>query len=139
MAKTGPKGPRIYTNEYLDVLAASLMTWARSLAKAGQFGLIGDWCFANDFNPKAFGRHIENHEGFKEAYEYARSWQEHCVAKGALEKDFDARFATFFLGCNHQWKTQTSTDAQITLINDFAKFNANMALMHHSCKEDEEK
>ncbi|MFI5384037.1 MAG: hypothetical protein ACHQXK_07385 [Methanosarcina thermophila] len=126
-----------YTDEVLETLANSLMTWARANAKMGNFCLLGDWCFANDFNPKYFSRYIEKHEEFKDAYEYAKAWQEHCVAKGALEGDLDSGFSKFFMACNHNWRTQDVSDAQQALGNEFTKFNANMDILYKITKTEE--
>jgi hypothetical protein len=57
------------------------------------------------FYPKNFQRYAEQNENFRLAYEWAKQWQEHQVSKGALTDKLNARFAQFFLGCNHKWST----------------------------------
>ena len=117
--------PPIYTDEVLTGLAHSLLEWTEDLAAKREFGLIGDWCFDNGFNPKYFGRYAEKHEEFREAYEYAKSWQEHIVARNALKQTVNARFAQFFLGCQHDWKTKDpSEDRLMHLGNQFGKYLA---------------
>ncbi len=113
--------PPKYTDEVLSRLAKSLKEWAANLAKKEKFGMLGDWCFDNDFDPKYFKRYADKHDEFKEAYEWAKAWQEHIVAKGALTQKLNARFAQFFLGCAHDWKTKDATDDKL-LRSDFNKY-----------------
>lgn len=113
--------PRIYTDEKLSELAESLREWVLVLAQKQKFGMLGDWCFREGFNPKYFKHYSEQHEEFKEAYEWAKSWQEHIVARGALTQTLNARFAQFFLGCCHEWRTKDSED-NTTLANEFGKY-----------------
>lgn len=110
-----------YTDEVLDELANSLFDWVNELARKRKFGMLGDWAYDNHFSPKNFVKYANKHEGFKLAYEWAKGYQEHTVSKGALTKEMDARFAIFFLGCNHEWKSK-STDDDGNLVNDFAQF-----------------
>ena len=67
--------------------------------------LLGDWCLSIGFNRKYLQRYSAQNENFKIAYSWAKQWQEHQVAKGALTNVLNARFAQFFLGCNHKWST----------------------------------
>ncbi len=97
--------PRIYTDEILESLARSLNEWVTQNSISGKQFLLGDWCFDVGFNPKYFKRYADQSEEFKDAYEWAKQWQEHKIAKGALHNTLNARFSQFFLGCNHNWST----------------------------------
>lgn len=115
--------PRIYTSGRLSVLAQSLLDWVAGLSKRGEMGILGDWCFENGFNPKYFGRYAEQHEEFKEAYEWAKEYQQHTVVKGALKGGVNARFAQFFLSCCHDWEPKGDKDDKV-LANEFGKYLA---------------
>ncbi len=97
--------PRIYTSDLLENLAKSLIDWVAQNSVSGNQFLLGDWCFSVGFNGKYFKRYADQNENFKEAYEWAKQWQEHRIAKGALNNTLNARFSQFFLGCNHNWST----------------------------------
>lgn len=128
-----------FTDEVLDELAKSLEAWVDSNIGKKDFVMLGDWCFQNGFNPKYFRNHIDKHQGFKEAYEWAKAWQEHCIAKGALKQTLNAKFAQFFLGCNHEWRTKEATDERISQLgNDFGKFIEYMNSQKMKKKEAEE-
>lgn len=103
-----PKGslsPYIYTDEHLDSLAESLYEWVNdNIESNDQQFLLRDWCFAVGFHYANFSRYIAKNAKFKEAYNWAKAWQEHQVSKGALMNTLNPRFATFFLGCNHNWR-----------------------------------
>lgn len=119
--------PPIYTDEKLDQLALSLKEWTLHCAANNEFGLLGDWCFKEAFNPMYFTRYAEKHAGFKEAYEWAKSWQEHIVSRGALKQTLNARFAQFFLSCNHDWRTKDASEDKLALLaNDFGKYLEHM-------------
>lgn len=123
MAKHAGGRPRKYTDEVLDNLALSLRAWVKDCHKQNKFKLLLEWCFDNDFSPFYFGRYAEQHEEFREAYQWAKSYQELQVAKGGLNKTFDPRFAQFFLGCQHGWRSKDDVEAQKrALRNDFSKF-----------------
>lgn len=123
MADGKPGRPKKYTDDNLDHLAKSLKEWTKSHSSKNKFGMLKKWCFDNDFHPKHFKRYIEKHEEFREAYELAKEWQEYIICHGALNQTLNARFAQFFLGCNHGWKTKdASSEALNTLHNDFGKF-----------------
>jgi hypothetical protein len=113
--------PRIYTEERLSELAESLTLWVKEQVASKKFAMLGDWCFQVGFNPRYFTRYAEQHEGFKEAYEWAKAWQEHAVSKGALNQSLNARFAQFFLGCQHEWRTKDQSDDRV-LRNEFGKY-----------------
>ncbi len=110
-----------YTDEVLSDLAVSLCDWIDDLAKKKEFGMLGDWAFMNGFSPKNFRVYADKHSEFRQAYEWAKSYQEHMVSRGALTKSMDARFAIFFLGCNHDWKSK-SADDDSNLVNSFSQF-----------------
>lgn len=110
-----------YTDEVLSDLADSLCNWIDDLAKRKEFGMLGDWAFQNGFSPKNFKKYADKHDEFRQAYEWAKAYQEHMVSRGALTKSMDARFAIFFLGCNHDWKTK-GTDDDSSLVNSFSQF-----------------
>jgi len=95
--------PRLYTPEKLSELAKSLIEWIEAARKRNKFVLLSDWCFKERFPPFHFAENIARSEEFKEAYLWAKAWQEHAVASGALSKDLDARFSQFFLSVNHGW------------------------------------
>lgn len=103
-----PKGtgkPHIYTEKHLNKLAKSLKDWVDASIQAdGKQFLLRDWCFSSGFHYANFGRYIVKNKNFKEAYEWAKAWQEHQISKGALMNTLNSRFAQFFLGCNHNWR-----------------------------------
>lgn len=122
--KKHPGGrPRIYTTERLFELAESLYAWVEENNCKKKFALLGDWCFDNGFNPKYFGVYSPQLPEFEEAYLWAKSWQEHMVTKGALNQSLNARFAQFFLGCCHDWRTKDSSEDKLTTLkNEFGKY-----------------
>ena len=95
--------PRLYTEEKLSQLAQSLYEWVEAARKKNKFVLLSEWCFKEHFPPFHFAENIARSLEFKEAYMWAKAWQEHAVASGALQKDLDARFSQFFLAVNHGW------------------------------------
>lgn len=95
--------PRLYTDEKLAELAESLYSWVESARRRNKFVLLSEWCFKEKFPPFHFAENIARSDAFKEAYQWAKAWQEHAVATGALSKDLDARFSQFFLSVNHGW------------------------------------
>ena len=98
--------PRIFTPDLLDKLAESLIDWVQENIDAKEkIFLLGDWCFSVGFDMRYFKRYADQNESFKRAYAWAKQWQEHQVAKGALMNVLNPRFAQFFLGCNHKWST----------------------------------
>ncbi len=98
--------PRIYTQLLLEKLAVSLEEWVEANRKAkDKLFLLGDWCFEVGFDMRYFKRYADENVNFKRAYFWAKQWQEHQVAKGALNNDLNPRFSQFFLGCNHKWST----------------------------------
>lgn len=115
--------PSKYTEEVLDGLAISLKKWVDKCRKDDEFRLLSEWCFDNDFSPFYFKRYTEKHDSFREAYEWAKAFQEFQVAKGGLSKKFDPRFSQFFLGCQHGWRSKDDAEQQKRdLRNDFVKF-----------------
>ena len=115
--------PPDYDDRDLDILAQSLNDWVNYLAANEEFGLLGDWCFKNEFNPKYFSRYTPKHEKFREAYQRAKSYQEHAVTKGALTQKLNPRFAQFFLGCQHHWRTKDAQEDKLgQLRNEFGKY-----------------
>jgi len=131
--------PKKYTDEVLSELAKSLREWVKNLADKNKFDMLKRWCFDNDFNPKYFARYAEVNEEFKEAYEWAKEWQEYIISYGALNQSLNARFAQFFLGCNHNWKTKEAGDDRLgVLANDFGRFLEYMDSQKNIDHEDEE-
>jgi len=115
--------PTHYTDEVLDKLADSLFEWVKNNASEGKYFLLSDWCFENGFSPQNFKRYCSKHEYFKDAYEYAKEWQAHYIAKNALYGTFNARFAQFFLSVQHDWKAKDDSDLKgKELRNDFGLF-----------------
>lgn len=95
--------PRLYTEEKLSELAKSLCAWVESARRRNKFVLLSEWCFKEKFPPFHFAENIARSDEFKEAYMWAKAWQEHAVSTGALSKELDARFSQFFLSVNHGW------------------------------------
>lgn len=95
--------PRYYTEEKLAELAESLYEWVEGARKRNKFVLLSEWCFKERFPPFHFAENIARSLAFKEAYLWAKAWQEHAVSSGALGKSLDARFSQFFLSVNHGW------------------------------------
>lgn len=115
--------PLKYTDEVLDKLAISLVKWVKECRRKDELFLLHEWCFDNDFQPFYFKRYTDKHEGFREAYEWAKSFQEFQIAKGGLNKKLDPRFSQFFLGCQHGWRSKDDAEQQKRdLRNDFVKF-----------------
>lgn len=105
--------PRIYTPELLDKLSENLIDWVQAkMDTPEKLFLLGDWCFSVGFNMNCFQRYADQNKNFKCAYEWAKQWQEHQVAKGALMNVLNPRFAQFFLGCNHKWSTLEQPEHQ---------------------------
>lgn len=126
--------PPKYTEEVLDELARRLVQWVKDNRESDTFALLSDWAFDNDFSPFYFKRYTDKNENFREAYLYAKAWQEHQVAKGGLNKKFDPRFSQFFLGCQHGWRSKDDAEQQKRdLRNDFIKF-----IDHVKGEEDED-
>ena len=131
--------PLKYTDEVLSVLAKSLKKWVDGLAKKKELGLLGDWCFDNEFNPRYFSRYTKKHEEFAEAYDLAKAWQEHAIAKGALKNDLNPLFARFFLGCCHNWRTKDATEDKLSrLANSFDQYLKHVKPEEYGDEEDEE-
>ena len=95
--------PRLYTEEKLSMLAQSLMAWIEEAKRKNKFVLLSEWCFKEKFPPFHFAENIARSDEFKQAYLWAKAWQEHIVSSGALTKNLDARFSQFFLSVNHGW------------------------------------
>jgi hypothetical protein len=104
--------PPKYTNEILDGLADSLNAWVDEAIQNKKNFLLGDWCFENDFLPQNFYRYADKNESFGRAYQRAKAWQEHMITKGALFGKLNPKFAQFFLGCNHDWRTKEVIEHQ---------------------------
>lgn len=103
---------KIYTDEVLDALAISLWLWVDEGRKKDEVRYLMDWALDNDFSEKNFTRHAAKHEGFKQAYERAKAWQENQIVKNALSKKFDSGFSQFLLQCRFGWKKQEDTDTK---------------------------
>ncbi len=115
--------PKIYDDFALNDLARSLKQWVKDHSKEHKFGMLKLWCFENDFNPKYFKRYAEKNQDFKEAYEWAKEWQEYIVAHGAMTGTLNSRFCQFFLGCMHDWRTKEPNEDKLgTLRNEFGKY-----------------
>ena len=110
MEKRSVGRPLKYTPEVLDDLALKLRQWVKDCRRKDELALLSEWAFDHDFSPFYFKRYVEKHEGFKEAYLYAKAWQEHQVAKGGLTKKLDPRFSQFFLGCQHGWRSKDDVE-----------------------------
>ena len=124
-----------FSIEEIDDLAQSLNDWVKDLSERKEFGLLGDWCFENGFNPKYFKRWADKHEGFKQAYENAKAWQEHIVVRGALRNSLNSRFAQFFLSCVHHWAPKDANQEKLdNLKTGFDRFVKHM----EGSEEDEE-
>lgn len=115
--------PTEYTEEVLEALAKNLREWVDMHIENDELHLLGDWCIKNNFSKCNFKRYCSKNQAFKEAHAYAKSWQEHQVAKGALTKKYDPRFSQFFLACLHGWRIKDDGEARKQdLRNDFNKF-----------------
>lgn len=95
--------PRLYTEEKLSELAKSLIKWIEEAQKKNKMVFLSEWCFKERFPPFHFAENLARSEEFKEAFLWAKAWQEHKVSSGAIIKEFDARFSQFFLAVNHGW------------------------------------
>lgn len=94
----------------MDKLADTLYEWVNEKRKTNKFALLSEWCFEFGFNPRRFGEYTPRSEKFKDAYEWAKAYQEFIITKGALQKDFDPRFSQFFLQVNHKWIIYKDSD-----------------------------
>lgn len=118
---------KIYTDEVLSALAENLENWVHDAVKTQRHFLLGDWCFANKVIPYYIRNLVARSEEFKEAWEYAKAFQEHMITKGALLGKFNARFSQFMLLCVHDWSPKLPQDpATIALGNDMREFTATM-------------
>ena len=118
-----PPIPSVYTEEKLNELADSLYDWVSKCHEEDEFKLLSEWAFENNFCHTNFKRYTAKNENFRLAYERAKSYQEQTIAKGGLTKKFESRFCTFFLGCQHGWRSKDDADQQKRdLRNDFVKF-----------------
>lgn len=122
--------PRLYTAEKLSELAKSLTEWVDAARKRNKFVLLSDWCFKEHFPPFHFAENIARSEEFKEAYLWAKAWQEHAVSTGALNKGLDARFSQFFLAVNHGWSLDKDRE------NKEEKQKSNLEKMSDSIHEE---
>ena len=101
--KLSPGRPREWTEEKLDDLAESLLDWVDKARKQNKLILLSEWCFDNGVLQQAVPRYSSYSVKFKEAYQWAKAWQEQRVSKGALTKELEPRFSQFFLAVNHGW------------------------------------
>jgi len=121
-----------WTEDELDNLAEDLIEWIDENVKneKSKF-LLGDWCFEVGMIPQDMTKFGERSAKFKHAHTYAKGWQEHMVAKGALFKKLEPNIAKFMLTCHHGWKeNQKEEDKEEALNNDFKIFNTNMAKLN---------
>lgn len=131
--------PRKYSQMELDYLAESLIAWVEDHSIKKKFGLLKDWCFDYGFDAKNLARYCDQNENFKNAYDYAKSWQEHIVSRQALTGVLNARFAQFFLGCVHKWRSKEVEDSRHeTLGNDYGRFLDYMDSLKKAKEEDDE-
>jgi len=121
-----------YNKKIVDQLADNLIEWVEENVKTHEFFLLGDWAFSNGVNPKHLGYMGKKSEKFKTAHQLAKAWQEHRLAKGALKKEFDSRFSSFFLAVHCGWKLDPQKDKEEELLSDFRYF-----LNHVRGKNDE--
>lgn len=136
-----PRGsPQIFfTPEKLSELADSLREWTYKHIEKNELMLLKKWCFENKFNPRYFPKMIERSEDFKDAYTLAKEWQEYTICWGALKNTLNPRFAQFFLGCNHNWRTKDANDSRLSeLTNDFKGFLEYMKTKKSAETEDED-
>lgn len=121
---TGRK-PWIWTDEKLDKLAEDLMDWVDDNVENQKASfLIGDWCYKVKMIPQYLNKFLERSDKLKFAHTYAKGWQEHMVAKGALFKKLDSNIAKFMLTCCHGWReNQKEEDKADKLENEFERFN----------------
>jgi len=106
----------------LNELADKLVDWVESNKQSERNFLLAEFAFTNRFRPSLLIQYARHHERFKEAYLYAKEWQEYMYSKGATHGSINSRFATFFLGCNHGWKMQTPEDSAQALTTAFDQF-----------------
>ena len=103
----------------LEELADKLTQWVKENIKNQQYYLLGDFAFMNDLRPGQLIQFARKSPEFKEAYLYAKEWQEHIITKSALQGQVSARFAQWHLGCNHGWKLASVEDIGSTLRSAF--------------------
>lgn len=110
--------------ERLKALAQNLNDWVDENIEKGETFLLGDWCFKVGFLPSYFARYRERCKELDEAYEKAKEWQGHNIAKGALFNKLNSRFAALWLANFHEWNMNGSRDEDLEtkLKSDFAKF-----------------
>ncbi len=104
--------PKKYTEEYLDHLAQDLLHYIEENRGSNrEIFMLNDWCLSSGFPKWHFSRYTKQNGNFKEAYEWAKSWQEHQISKGALLGTVNSGFAQFFLSCNHHWRSKRKEDS----------------------------
>jgi len=119
-----------WTPTRLKEVAKSLNEWVDKSIITQENFLLGDWCFATGFLPCYFHRYVERSPELGEAYQRAKAWQSHCIARGALFNKLNSRFATMWLANHHKdegWTVfQNSTPQHETLPAQIEEINANM-------------
>lgn len=134
--KLGGRTP-IYDEECLDKLAEHLFEWITQHKKTNKFALLSEWCFEVGVNPRRFAAFSEKSAKFKEAYEWAKAYQEFIISHGALQKQLEPRFSQFFLAVNHNWLIQKDTDTREEKQKSNLEKMSNY--LHNEGEEDEER
>ena len=99
MAKTGPKGPSRYKEEYVNLLAEQLIEYAGSQT----LPFLNKFALDRRIPPQALtdNKAFSENEEFTEAMAIAKGWIEYRLSSLALEKKIDTTMAIFCLKQRH--------------------------------------
>lgn len=119
----------VWTPERLNALAENLDQWVNKNIKEKKNFLLGDWCFEVGFLPVYFARYREKCLALDEAYNKAKAWQAHNIAKGALFNKLNSRFASLWLFNHHQddgWVVSGNSENKEHALSQQEEINKNM-------------
>ena len=116
-----------FSVEDLEDLASDLRDWITLQNKFENLALLSSWCINQGMYPTSLTYYCSRSEKFADAVADAKAYQEHIIAKKALENKVNVRFAIFFLSCVHKWKHANGLEDKIqALENSFDKFAKTM-------------
>jgi len=93
----------VWTPARMYELTESLKEFVEDNIESGEKFLISEWCFQNGVMPKRLSYLCEKDKDFKQAYELARDWEEHCLVEKSLFNKCNHKFASLMLACRYHW------------------------------------